>query len=165
MIERDADSSASPVRPARAEDMAPLQALVEATGLFPPEMLPEFMAGFLGDAPSADLWFCAEAEGVVGLCYAAPEPLTDGTWNMLALAVNPAHQGGGHGRRLVAHLEAVLRERGARLLIVDTSGSEAFEATRRFYLGLGYEQEAVIREYWAPGDDKVTFRKALEVTS
>ena len=29
------------------------------------------------------------------------------------------------------------------------------------YAGLGYTQEAVIRDYWGPGDDKLVFRKRL----
>ena len=46
-------------------------------------------------------------------------------------------------------------------MIVDTSGTEAFAETRAFYRKNGYTEEARIRDYWADGDDKITFRKPL----
>lgn len=50
---------------------------------------------------------------------------------------------------------------GVRILLADTSGTEDFAATRGFYAAKGYTEEARIRDFWAAGDDKVTFRKAL----
>jgi len=90
-----------------------------------------------------------------------PEEMTEGTWNMLAIAVMPARHRSGHGAALVARVEAALRERGARLVIVDTSGTDGFADTRAFYAALSYGEEARIRDFWDAGDDKVTFRKAL----
>ena len=46
-------------------------------------------------------------------------------------------------------------------MIVDTSGTDDFAMTRKFYSQNGYEEEARIRDFWADGDDKVIFRKAL----
>lgn len=39
---------------------------------------------------------------------------------------------------------------------------EGIALTRKFYQQLGYEKEAVIRDFWDTGDDKVTFRKVLK---
>lgn len=47
------------------------------------------------------------------------------------------------------------------MLIVDTSGSPDFEAVRRFYTTCGYQAEGRIRDFYATGYDKVTFRKVL----
>lgn len=93
--------------------------------------------------------------------FAAPDALTDGTWNMLALAVLPDAQGKGHGAALVAHLETVLKARDQRILIVDTSSGDDFAKTRKFYRNSGYSEEARIRDFWAAGDDKIIFWKAL----
>jgi len=124
-------------------------AVVAATGLFPDETLPSMMGA------------AVSGEAVVGLAYAVPEPLTHGTLNMLELGVLPDAQGRGVGKVLVAALEARLRANGRRLLIVGTSGTEAFAAARGFYRAAGYEEAVRIWEYWADGDDKVTFRKML----
>jgi ribosomal protein S18 acetylase RimI-like enzyme len=126
-------------------------------------MLPELVSSFLIDEDSADLWMSCEVNGTaVGFCYAVPEKLTDGTWNMLAIAVHPKCQGGGHGGALVRSLETALRARGQRILLADTSGSDEFTLARSFYRKNGYVEEARIRDFWARGDDKVVFWKRLD---
>ena len=84
-----------------------------------------------------------------------------GIWNLLFIAVRPDLQGRGRGSALLRHIEQALRERGARLLLIETSGLGTFERTRAFYRKHGYDEEARIRDYYRPGDDKVVFRKAL----
>ena len=61
----------------------------------------------------------------------------------------------------MAAAEQHLRSKGQRNLIVDTSGTDDFALTRRFYAQNGYEEEAPIRDFGAASDDKVIFRKAL----
>ena len=149
------------IRPPQARDADALARVADATGLFPGEMMPDMIAGHL-DGSSGEIWLAAEQNGTpVGFCFARPEPLADGTWNMLALAVAPDAQRAGLGARLVEALEQALTAHRARILIVDTSGDDAFEGARAFYDARGYGHEARIRDYWAAGDDKVTFRKAL----
>ena len=87
--------------------------------------------------------------------------MTDGTWNILLMAVCPTVQGRGHGGLLLRTIETELRRRDARVVLVETSGLDAFARTRSFYRECGYEQEARIREFYAAGEDKIVFRKAL----
>ncbi len=150
------------IRPTLAGDIAALQSVLDATMLFPSEMLPDMINSFLISDTPDDLWLSCETEGtVIGLCYAQPEELTEGTWNMRAIAVAPARQGQGAGAAMTTDLEQRLKKMGARVLIVDTSGTEDFAQTRAFYVKNGYDAEARIRDFWAAGDDKVIFRKAL----
>jgi ribosomal protein S18 acetylase RimI-like enzyme len=146
------------IRAMTHDDLAAAGAVIAAVDLFPPDLLPEMAApGLSGSAP--ELWLIAE--GGEGLAYAVPERLTDGTWNLLALAVLPALQGQGLGRALVAAVEAEVRSRGGRLLLVETSGTEGFSGTRAFYRRLGFHREAQIRDYYAAGDDKVIYTRPL----
>lgn len=150
------------VRQTIAGDIAALQNVADATELFPGDMLPDMVAPFLDNGVDDALWLtCCDADAPNGFCYARPEEMTDGTWNMLAIAVDPGQQSKGAGALLVAEVEATLRGMCVRVLIVDTSGTEEFSATRRFYIANGYEEEARIRDFWAVGDDKIIFRKAL----
>ena len=120
------------------------------------------MVDFLTNSNTEHYWFVHEDKGTVtGFCYAVPEALTDRTYNLLAIGVRADRQGRGIGRELMRHAEAALATAGKRLLLVDTSGTADFAPVRRFYAGLGYAQEAVIRDYWGEGDDKVTFWKRL----
>jgi GNAT superfamily N-acetyltransferase len=149
------------IKPSTSDDIPALQNVLDQTQLFPSAMLPGMLAPGLSD-PSQAVWLTCHVDGAaVGLCYAAPEALADGTWNMLALAVLPGLQGRGLGTVLVSAVEQHLKATGQRILIADTSSADAFALTRRFYAQNGYEEEARIRDFWAAGDDKVIFRKAL----
>jgi ribosomal protein S18 acetylase RimI-like enzyme len=118
-----------------------------------------------GDLPDHHWIVGQDAAGVVvGAAYYAPEPFSTRMWNMYFLGVLPGRQGDGSGAALVAHVETVLRERGERVLIIETSGVDSFEPTRAFYRKQGYDTEARIREFYGPGDDKIVFWKALYVT-
>lgn len=145
------------IQPTTGADLAALKEVVEATGLFPGEMLaPMFGAG------DGALWLTAHSAGrAAGFAVSRPEKMTEGTWNMLALAVLPARQRSGLGRGLVAASETALGGQGARLLLVDTSATAAFAGARAFYAAAGYGEVARIPGYWAEGDDRVTFAKRL----
>ena len=161
--------SASNVRSCTPDDLPALKRIIDAVGLFPAELLDE-MISFEGPPGDRDepreFWLVHDGDGggvasPAGVAYCAPERMTEGTWNALLLAVHPDRQGAGLGAALMRRTEAILAARGERLLLVETSGTDAFEATRGFYARLGYEREAVIRDYYGTGDDKVVFRKAL----
>ena len=64
-------------------------------------------------------------------------------------------------RHGIAHVEDDLKARDQRLLLVETSGLESFDLTRRFYRKNGYDEEARIRDFYRAGEDKIIFRKAL----
>lgn len=146
------------ITPTVSSDLAELADVVAATGLFPADLL-----AALWDQGQADgqVWHTARiGPRAVGLAFSAPEPLTDGTWNMRALCVAPALQGQGVGRALVQAQKTALSGRG-RLLLVDTSGSPAFAGARAFYTAIGYALVAEIPDYWADGDAKVVFTHPL----
>jgi ribosomal protein S18 acetylase RimI-like enzyme len=150
------------IRPTEVGDIPALKIVLDETGLFPSAMLPDMVSGFLSDGENQDIWLTCEVGGeAIGFCYAAPEQHTDGTWNMLAIAVHPSKQGGGYGRAVVRRLEAMLHDKGNRVLIADTSGKDEFAPTREFYRKSGYSEEARIRHFWAEGDDKVVFWKLI----
>lgn len=143
------------------EDVPALKDVIEASGLFPSEMLDGMIEAYLEGKSPEDIWLTAEEEGLRAIVYCAPERMTQGTWNLLLIVVHPAVQGGGLGRLLMRHVEALLAGRGERILLVETSGLPSFEGTRRFYSRLGYEEEARIRDFYQAGEDKVIFRKQL----
>ena len=149
------------IKATSSDDIEGLQAVLDGTELFPSEMLPDMLTPFLA-AETEAFWLTCHRDGeAVGLCYTVPEQLADGTWNMLALAVRPDLQGKRLGAALVHAAEQHLKDKQQRILIVDTSGTDDFALTRKFYAQNGYEEEARIRDFWAEGDDKVIFRKAL----
>jgi ribosomal protein S18 acetylase RimI-like enzyme len=103
----------------------------------------------------------SDDDTLVGYACYGPTPGTDGTFDLYWIAVHPAAQGAGEGTRLLAEVERRLRERGARLLIAETSSRGAYEPTRRFYRARGYREVARVAAYYAPADDRVIYAKRL----
>lgn len=152
------------IRAATAEDRSAVKNVAVATGLFRPhelDTLDGMLTGYFDGTLEGHRWIVLDSRGVVGAAYYAPEMMTDGTWNLYFIGILPEQQGNGHGRALLAAVEQALRRRGERVLIVETSGLDNFEPTRQFYRKNGYDEEARIREFYGPGDDKVVFWKSL----
>jgi len=152
----------SSIRPLRRDDLHRVGQLVDANTMFPSAMLADMTAPYFAGQAAEQRWCVFDREGVQGVAYCVPEPLTDRCWNLLLIAVDPDRHGAGIGTALMRHVETDLAGLGARLLLVETSGQPEFERTRGFYAGLGYERAALIRDYYADGDDKLVFRKRLD---
>lgn len=156
------------IRTATPEDAETLQEIAVDAKMFRAEDV-----GFLGerlraagDGDQAQAqWLVLEQDGkVVGGAYVAPEPFADRMWNLYFIAVAPPHQGSGVGAALMAHVEDTLRGRGEEVactLVVETSSTVQYERTRAFYRKLGYDEEARIRRFYGPNDDKIVFWKSL----
>ena len=145
------------IREAGEPDQDALGAIAEAAGLFPAEMLPDFMAPALSG--SGEVWLLAETGGVpVGFAFARPEEVADRVWNILALGVSETERGQGLGASLVAEMERRLE---ARMIVIETTQLEDQAPARRLYKSIGYEEEGRVRDFYANGEDKVIFRKLL----
>lgn len=165
------------IRPVQKEDLPALKSVLDATELFPSEMLDDMIspffktkdssAGTTDEEEAPELWFTAVSTDDTGatpvsIAYCGPEKLTEGTYNLYAIAVQPTLQGQGIGKAMMTYIEDALKAAGNRILIVDTSGSPDFAPTRQFYeKACGYTKEATIRDFWAEGDDKIVYWKKL----
>ena len=149
------------IRPVERRDLSHLKSIADATGLFPSEMMDDMIAGYL-DESKPDIWFTAVLDDQpVSFGFCEPERMTEGTWNLLAIGVQPDRQGNGVGTAMMAYLESRLKDQSERILLVETMGIPEFERTRSFYRKNGYTEEARIREYYEAGADKVVFWKQL----
>jgi len=103
----------------------------------------------------------AEVHGrVVGwICWGAT-PCTVATWDLYWMAVDPEMHGQGVGTALLEEMENRLSDK-ARLIVIDTSGRPDYAPTRAFYRARGYQTAAVVRDFYALGDDQVIFSKRL----
>ena len=152
----------SEIRMVTSEEIPALKEVLDTIELFPSDLLDDMMSDYLHNSESEDIWF-ADTEGgkPISIGYCAPEKMTEGTYNLYAIGVINDIQAKGVGGKMMSFIENHLRDNGHRILIVDTSGTPEFKSSREFYTKLGYTKEAVIRDFWAEGDDKVVFCKQL----
>ncbi len=102
-----------------------------------------------------------DQDQVIGyICYGSA-PMTQGTFDLYWIAVDPDSQEKGVGSKLLGFLEKRVSTEGGRLILADTSTIPQYGKTRKFYLKNGFEEVAVIRDYYYPGNDRVTFCKRL----
>jgi ribosomal protein S18 acetylase RimI-like enzyme len=115
------------------------------------------------DAQVPDYEFTGAFDGerLLGYACIGPTPATEGTFDLYWLAVDPAVQGKGIGRTLVQDVERQLRERGARMLLVETSSRPDYSNTRAFYARCGYTEAARIKDFYAPADDRIMLTTRL----
>jgi len=57
--------------------------------------------------------------------------------------------------------ENAVHQTGGRILIAETSGTPLYDGTRKFYFGMGYENEATIKDFYSMGDDLKIFTKRI----
>lgn len=117
-------------------------------------------------SPSSDYVFLGaftpEDELVGYACY-GPTPGTDRTWDLYWIATDPSRHGAGIGTILLHEVERRLEGHHARLLIVETSSRSDYTPTRGFYGRRGYTETARVREFYAPGDDRIIFTKRFHL--
>lgn len=154
------------IRPVRADDRAPLRRLLEETGVFTREEVAialELIDTVLGRPDQKDYIINVYEEAGLALGYycIGPTPATASTYDLYWIAVSPSLHGRGIGGQLDGHAADLIRSRGGRLVIAETSSQPKYDATRRFYVHRGYDELARIREYYRPGDDLVVYGKYL----
>lgn len=92
------------------------------------------------------------------ICY-GPAPMTQGTFDLYWIAVDPNFQGQRIGYQLLVFLERVLRGMNGRMVLVDTSSIPEYEKAQKFYLRNGFQEVARVADYYWPGNDRITFCK------
>jgi ribosomal protein S18 acetylase RimI-like enzyme len=94
------------------------------------------------------------------ICY-GPIPMTQGTFDLYWIVVDPNFQGKGIGSKLLDFLEEGVREEGGRMILADTSTIPQYEKTKNFYIQNGFQEVAKVPDYYYPGNDRVTFCKRI----
>ncbi|MBZ5734072.1 GNAT family N-acetyltransferase [Nocardioides sp. TRM66260-LWL] len=159
------------VRPAQQEDWPAISAIALSNDMFVPEELEDLQSTFerwIEEPTSDSTWLVAtpssDPHAVQAAAYVSAEAFADRIWNLLFLAVDPTCHGSGLGTALISTVEEQLRDAGegiARCLIVETSSGSGYAEAQRFYLARGFDEEARIRQFYGPDEDKIVFWKAL----
>lgn len=150
----------------RPTDAAAVRDIVASSGFFADheidiavELVDEHLAR--GLASGYHFVFIDDAAGPVGYACYGPIGCTVGSFDLYWIAVRDAARGQGLGRRLLREVERRIAALDGRRIYIETSSRELYEPTRAFYLRCGYTEEARLADFYAPGDAKVIYSRAV----
>jgi D-alanine-D-alanine ligase len=143
-------------------DVEAIRQIIVSTGLFRPsevEVAGELVESRLAKGATSGYEFVvAEERGqVVGYACFGRNTLTLRSWDLYWIAVGKAQQGRGLGGQLLAEVQRRIAAAGGGRVYIETSARDDYQATRGFYERHGYELEATLADYYAPGDSKAIF--------
>lgn len=145
-----------------------IETIVRTTSVFSEDEVGvalELFDDAFGRTPSGDYEFVGafQNDRLIGYACFGLTPATDRTYDLYWIAVHPDAQRTGAGAALMSGVERQLEARRARLVVVETSSRDEYAPTRAFYHKRGYEENARLRDFYAPGDDRVIFTRRLAV--
>jgi ribosomal protein S18 acetylase RimI-like enzyme len=152
------------IRPMTIEDKPSVTLILENTPEFilsEVALADEVVDAYLADPEDSGYFvLVAEIESKIAgyVCY-GPTPITDGTWDIYWIAVDRNAQSQGVGRRLMNEAEEKIKQAKGRLVLVDTSSKPGYEKTNAFYRHIGYRESCRIKDFYAIGDDRITYEK------
>jgi D-alanine-D-alanine ligase len=148
------------------EDRDNVREIVASTGFFHDyeiaiaiELVDERLAK--GEASGYHFLFAEENGKAVGYTAFGPIACTQASYDLFWIAVHGECRGKGVGKMLLARSEEIMKKMGALRVYIETSSRELYVPTRAFYLACDYRQETILEDFYAPGDGKVIFVKAL----
>jgi GNAT superfamily N-acetyltransferase len=150
----------------RPEDREAVRRMVASTGVFSPveiDVAVELVDDRLDRGSESDYHFVfAEHEGhTVGYTCYGRIALTTASFDLYWIAVDKSFHGKRIGRLLLEKTEELIRQMGGGQVYIETSNRHHYAPTRGFYLRCGYQQAALLADFYAPGDDKVIYARSL----
>lgn len=157
------------LRPLLARDRGPLAALLRSVDSFGDadvEVALELIDEVIARASATSYRVLValgteEDEPLLGyVCFGAT-PMTDTTFDLYWIAVDPRARGRGVAGVLCAALEHHARETGAKNIRVETSSEDEYAAATRFYRRQGFDECGRIPDFYRVGEDLLTFVKRV----
>jgi ribosomal protein S18 acetylase RimI-like enzyme len=155
------------IRPFVKEDILPLKEILLATQVFRNEEIVvavELMEIVAEEPHQMDYMMftsVSDDNAVQGYYCVGPTPMTEVSYDLYWMAVDPKRYGSGASRELMEHCETFVRSRSGKKIIAETSSLASYDRTRAFYVKYGFVEEARIKNYYSVGDDLVIFTKQL----
>lgn len=150
----------------RPSDMQIVRDIVVSSGFFSEaeiEVAVELVQERLNkDVPSGYHFLFVERKGdVIGYSCFGPIPCTVESYDVYWIALKNELRGGGLGQLILKRVENKIREMGGKRIYVETSSRVQYKPTQSFYRRCGYREEAVLKDFYSPGDHKVIFLKVI----
>jgi len=151
----------------RPSDPEAVLQIVRSSGFFSSaevEVAHELVCDGLANAQSSSyrFLFAQYRKVVVGYTCYGLIPATAGSYDLYWIAVTDQMRGRGLGKNLLQKTENLIRGVEGRRLYAETSSRDLYLPTRLFYEKCRYLREAVLVDFYAPGDSKMIYCKILK---
>ncbi len=151
---------------AEHSDIEAVRALVAETGFFKTEevaIATELVTERVNRGPASgyDFIFAQDNGSLVGYACFGLIAGTQSSYDLYWIVVRPGRQREGVGRALLAQAEAAITAAGGKQVYVDTSTTELYAPTRRFYRAAEYRKIAEFPDFYRAGDGKAIFLRTL----
>ncbi len=153
------------IRKASVGDTAPVMEIIRETGFFR-SVEEEVALEVLEDAAFANNGSYQSYVAVSGgktagwVCFGST-PCTLGTFDIYWIAVDLKLQRSGIGSKLLKFAEQEIISQNGRLIVIETSGTEKYRKTQKFYEGNGYRLNCIVDDFYAEGDGKMIYVKKI----
>lgn len=115
-----------------------------------------------GEAGSGYYWLKVIENGrVIAFANYGKNSFSVHSWDLYWIAVHKEFRNKKLGSLLLKSVENNIREKGGKILWIETSGRSLYNPTVEFYKRNGYLLNASLKDFYAPGDPKLVFSKVL----
>ena len=147
-------------------DVEDIVGIVRSTGFFSDDELviaAELVEERLLKGIESDYYFLfLEINGkLTGYSCYGPVPGTLNSFDLYWIAVKNESRGMGLGRLILEKSEEKIASMNGINIYIETSSRDQYLPTRMFYEACGYKAEAFLKNFYAPGDDKIIYVKSL----
>ncbi|PIP54249.1 MAG: GNAT family N-acetyltransferase [Bacteroidetes bacterium CG23_combo_of_CG06-09_8_20_14_all_32_9] len=147
----------------KQSDVIEIKNIIESTGFFYDYEIPVAIelvneALIKGQEKSEYFFQFIEADSKIAsyLCY-GHIPCTVGSYGLYWIATHNNYRGKGMGKLILEKTHETIKNRNGRMIIAETSGTQKYISTRKFYENNGYKAEAIIKDFYQTGDDKIMY--------
>jgi ribosomal protein S18 acetylase RimI-like enzyme len=149
-----------------ATDMETVREIVVSSGFFSDaeiEVAVELVQERLNKGLSSGYYFLFAERGgkVIGYSCFGPIPCTAESYDIYWIAVREDLRRSGLGARILNRVEQKISSMGGKRIYVETSSRDQYKPTQSFYKKCGYREEALLKDFYSPGDQKVIYLKLL----
>jgi D-alanine-D-alanine ligase len=151
---------------ARHSDRDDIRQLVDAAGIFSEteidiavELIEERLSK--GLQSGYHFLFGELTDRIIGYTCFGPIPGAAKRYDLYWIVVHHDFRRAGIGKSLMVKTEEAIEKQGGERIYIDTSSRDQYRTTRLFYRSCGYQEEAVLKDFYGSEDDKVIYVKAI----
>jgi D-alanine-D-alanine ligase len=151
---------------ARHSDRDDIRQLVDAAGIFSEteidiavELIEERLSK--GLQSGYHFLFGELTDRIIGYTCFGPIPGAAKRYDLYWIVVHHDFRRAGIGKSLMVKTEEAIEKQGGERIYIDTSSRDQYRTTRLFYRLCGYQEEAVLKDFYGSEDDKVIYVKAI----